>query len=496
MKSFLFVMAVASLLAGAIQSKDTTIFRVDSYVPTKFTDLRWRLSGGTDLNGGSGDENYTFSDYPNKVTNSTHRDYQRIDIFSDLGYRFYTTQFSYDIALNNDMYFGHSKGLSSSVRDLWGPYREEYETERSSTHWGFSLAPSVGLTRYISGDLYAKGSLSVQFMYNYVDFHSESGTHGYNITDSVVYASSISEDTKRYDINGFTSVSTEIGFGRIYSGEFAFTAMSIIRELESADLILRNPTAHEMRDLCDTILEYRQRHIVDKRFRRVAALKAILGYLQSIQAIGEIDAYLPFVLSDIWDYYPRTSRSFGYQISSGIELNYMSSYWQEDYLRTNSGNQYSSGERYGKEHSGRAAILGSLTYAKPLSYHWQLDIRSNVWYVANKFTEVGFESPVATDRGFVAHRSSASLAYYHDARTTMGVSVGTERNVNQYYSRNVGNRSNSTALSASGTYRISVPTTFTISLGSLWESTKSDNTASSRDDHRYQLTARIEHWLY
>ncbi len=500
MKSFLFTMAVAALLANAVQSKDTTTFRVDSYIPVRFTDFQWKIGGNASLNGRN-DDNFRRTEWGNgwrdEWRESESND-QQMQFWSDMAYQYTTIPTIYRYSLNAQLRGNHSKLTDNSTRDGYGPYRTiTRSSENKADNWRVDLNPGFAMTRYIAGDWYISPGIQGTFGYSHNSVDAKMSEQGFDSLTHPLYTYRSRDKTSGYGVDGGALAQFELGFGRMYSGDFAFAALSIVGELRSGGYLLREPTYGEMVGLCDTVLEYRQRHAMDSRYRRIAALTSILNYLRTRGVIESNDPMLPFIIADVWDFFPIKGRRFGHQAGLGCELDYSANYYRQrrEHSDESTGSWTNSSDQSSSR--GRATVFARLAYDRPLSVRWQFSANSRVWYLATNYAITGIWGMPGLDHDIWGHQSDAGLSYYYDARTTVSAGLLLSRNSSAYRGYASSPREDQTEFRSSVTYRISVPTTITARFGLLWTSTDSkDLIIDRRNQHAYQFGVSIDHWLY
>jgi hypothetical protein len=370
-------------------------------------------------------------------------------------------------------------------------------SDNKADNWRVDLNPGFAMTKYLTGDWYVSPGIQGRFGYNHFSAEANVSEQAFDSLTQPLHSIQSRDKSSGYTVDGGALAQFELGFGRVYSGDFAFAALSIVGELRSVGYLLREPTYGEMLGLCDTILEYRQRHAVDSRYRRIAALTSILKYLRTSGVIDSDDPMLPFIISDVWDYFPIKGRRFGHQAGLGAELDYSANYYRlwREHSDESSGSWTNSSDWSSSR--GRVTIFARLAYDQPLSLHWQFSANSRVWYLATNYAITGIRRMPGLDHDIWGHQSDAGLSYYYDARTTVSVGLLTSRNLNTYRGYSPSVREDQTEFGSSIIYRISVPTTLSARFGLVWTSTDGkDLLIDQRNRHAYQFGVSIDHWLY
>lgn len=499
MKLSLFVIAAAVISCGATQAKDTTTFRVDSYVPQRFTDFRWTLSGQMGLDGRDDDDarrydlGYTMPD----EWFSYNYDDQRLRFSSNISYDFVTIPTAYRYALGVQISGLHSKSSGTSNYSDPNGTLKVTENQSSSHNWRFALSPGATFTKYFWRDFYISPSLDGNVAYSDNGSENDKTVESFDSLGQSAGSSWLHEKTTGYSWDGGARTQLEVGIGREYSTRFAFLALSIIEQLRTADLLLREPGYGEITQLCDTILEYRQRHTNDKRYRRIAALTAILKLLRNDGVIVSEDPTLPFILADIWDFYPDLGRGFGYKVGTGCELNYTASYILTRYERSYEPDRTYRYTRCQSSGSGRVILYERLEYLRPLSLRWHLSFYSQVKYMANQYRVRESVWTMGMDRNVWGHESSANVAYYHDNRTSILAGIVATKNANVFRGAEASTRQETISVTSDILYRLSVPTTIRANFNIQWSSIDdADPLGNRQDNQRYNVGVSIEHWLY
>ena len=500
MKSFLFAMAVAALFAGAVQSNDTTTFRVDSYIPVRFTDFQWKISGNAGLNGHN-DDNFRrrawgggwVDEWSENQSNS-----QQIQLWSDMAYQHTTIPTIYRYSLLTQIRGNHSKMTDNSTHDGYGSYPTMTRvSDVTADNWRVDLNPGFAMTKYVAGDWYFSPGFQGRFGYNHFSAEANVSEQAFDSLTIPLHSTQSRDKTSGYGVDGGAIAQFELGFGRMYSGDFAFAALSIVGELKSGGYLLREPTYREMLGLTDTILEYRQRHAMDSRYRRIAALTSILKYLRNSGVIDSDDPMLPFIIADVWDFFPIKGRRFGYQAGLGCELDYSANYYKKRREHSDESNGSWTNSSDQSSSRGRATVFARLAYDRPLTARWQFSANSKFWYLATNYAISDISGMPGLDHDIWGHQSDAGISYYYDARTTVSAGLLLSRNLNTYRGYSPSVREDQIQFGSSVIYRISVPTTLSARFGLVWTSTDGkDLLIDRRNQHAYQFAVSIDHWLY
>jgi len=151
------------------------------------------------------------------------------------------------------------------------------------------------------------------------------------------------EDTDRLYSTPMYRLSPGVVFGRIYNGNYAAKAEEIIAELQKQNLLIRDLTAAEFQEFSQRILNRTTAYHYDSRLKNIEALQDIIGYLESVGVLKELDIASFVTINDVYLFSPaRNTRSFGTQFyfrsnfrySPSIR-NYNSDYWQRNWYVNN-----------------------------------------------------------------------------------------------------------------------------------------------------------------
>ena len=131
----------------------------------------------------------------------------------------------------------------------------------------------------------------------------------------------IKEDTDRlYSYQNYR-LSPGVVFGRIYNGDYAAKAEEIIDELQKQNLLTRDLTSAEFKEFSRRIMNRTAAYHYDSRIKNIEALQDIIGYLETIGVLKELDIPSFVTINDVYLFSPeRNTRSFGTQfyVLSGL----------------------------------------------------------------------------------------------------------------------------------------------------------------------------------
>jgi hypothetical protein len=551
-RSLIVGVCLCCLSAIGVTGADTDqkSFRIDSYIPEKFVDFEWRINGSMGANGS--DSEREANELPQSsymhTEGQTDRSSKNLSLSSLWDYEYVTVPEFLRGDLRLTLNLSNSSWEQTSLRSdtLGGSDRTSWDMEESDYFsWGFGFSPGLSAGKYIVSDWFLSTGLEYSFGYGETP-DSDSRDLDY---DTWVYTNvdqtEIHQVYRRTEESEFRSdrrshslhAELLVGWGRVYTGEYASTAMYMIEELRRENLLQREPTYDEMMALTDTMYQYRQRHIVDKRIRRIEALGAVLTYLESAGAISDPGPYGYLIIQDVWDYFPRgrsSSREFGYSISAGPGLEYFRSSSQRTsisdvvrlYTRTYSdsagvidtlGDTSYTDHRYDytKDKSSIPFITGKLEYHRPISRRWQFDGNANCRYYIDAYRTAETEDDLehTNYHDYYSLSAAAYATYIYDSRTSLRLtgrgyfsSRVTEFN-RAIFDSNADDpeptpdrktESWNWLLSADLEYRMAIPTTLHLGLSYRSEFLQSEIQHSSVETRYdgYSLSARIDHYLY
>ncbi len=553
-KSFLMICCAAILVAaGGSQSlAEDSEFKISDYIPQKFQDFEWKVNGNFGLNDyDMRTASYSPQEYWPYSVQTNDRSNWSGGLTSDVAYRFETVpRFLYsDLSIG-----GFLTNLDEKTsRDRIGaelPDGEQdylYRSESNIDGMNFNIAGRADAGQYLSGDFFA--SIGTYYRFYYSETPDASS---YSYRDEVEYyepwirrridetTSESSDDLRDIDL----SLALLPGWGRLYTGDYASTAMYIIEELRNNGLLLREPTHDEMLQLCDIVYQNRLEHSIDKRIRKIESLDAIMGYLRQAGLSDDDGCKAHLLVQDVWDYFPRHSRAFGFRarLGPGFDLSY--------YRRRSTTDTYSYDlyTRYDPADPGIVDTAydismyeyyyycreigeydlyakGIVEYSRPLSRQWQLDllaaakyyfsshVTSNQWDVLYRKYDDGSTSSRAVegDEDDIDRRYRMELhgygTYIVDSRTELGFFAGytyeclkADADSDVLLDPDIRETSRkSLELQGTFTYRISIPTSLNVyaryehnrPYELYWIDIYNESTSD-----RYSIGVSLDHYLY
>jgi hypothetical protein len=515
------VVSVFGLLVSNSPAADTTVFRVTSYIPQYFKDFELQTSGQFDL---SRNDELWDSDVMNTLQHTEQNVRHRsAGVTAFVQYKLRTIKRFLNAQLHSSgsTYSHHVTGIN-----MWhgGSGTDSGYSRQQTSSYSLSFEPRVEVGSYIAGDAFLALNASASASYtgyptDRKDFYSRE--FGLRIVDDVIltrveYGSGVyryDHDSKAY----LAACDFRTGWGRMYDGSFAVTGMEFINELRKAGLIAREPSYSEMMRLAEIIHHYRQTHAVDTRLHRIDALTEILTQLADAGVVTGPGPYGFALVEDVWDYYPRSKREFGWQVSVGVGLSHEHRSWQSgtawnrhliqtefnpsspsliDTVLVSDEDMYDF--RYIMIEGTRPYLGWQAEYSKPLSPRWQVDgaVVGRHYLGGHVNRDVGGGGHYSKDWPG-SHQIAADIlcAYYYDTRTAGGLTLsyetGTAHAPGSYWGTLKTEKRWVFSIGGDVTYRLSVPTSMQLRAGWSKEHDLYAETVSS-----YNLSAGITHWLF
>ena len=473
---------------GPAYAADST-FNVDSYIPQKFTDFQLRLDGGFKFTGKNekGESSSGVNEPPGGYQDSS--DVREIMGAINVLYRYETIQQYWRLSLDASGYAYHITGNM--------PYYSYWLRDH-----GKGVYPAAEVGFYIFSDLL-------------VSFIGQAGwdySPGINRND---------EALKYHDRTYSFNIGALPGWGRIYEGQYAATSMYIVDELRKADVLIRELNYDEMTQLTELVHYSRQTHAVDARLHKIEALSKIMDYLREIGAADSVGPYGCLLIQDVWDYFPVTSRRFGFRGRIGVG-------WQYEYFsfhKTSAIHYY----EHEKKYTNRPYVIGVLEWGKPFGLHWQLDFQAEGKHFVKPFSKrifneinyapdplFGFRhEDEAYDEYFADHilEISSAVRYIYNSRTSASLEAEYDLRhynwreklqyigyIQDYHIEIAGGRDYRVGgVTAILEYRISIPTTLLLTVQYSAEELTYDmgdfNVYKTRT-HGYYCTAELVHYLF
>lgn len=494
MKNYLFPAgAVVAVVLWAMSitpayAADST-FNVNSYIPQKFTDFQLRLDGG-----------FKFTGKNEKGASQSGVDNPRGE-YQD----------------------------SNDVREIMGAVEAVYRYETIPRYWRLSLDAS-GHAYHVSGNLdypsywlrdHGKGVYPgaeagfYLFSDLLISFVGQAGWDYSTGSEGDGETLKYHERTYSFDIGILP------GWGRMYEGQYAATSLYVVDELRKANVLIKEPDYDEMLKLTELVHHYRQTHAIDSRLHKIEALSRVMDYLREIGVVDSIGPYGCLLIQDVWDYYPVTSRHFGFRgrIGAGWQYEYFS------FHQTSAIHYY----EHEKKYTNRPYVIGVLEWGKPFGLHWQLDFQAVAKHFVKPFSKrifneinyvpnpsFAFRHEDETYSEYFADRIleiSSAVRYIYNSRTS--ASLEAEYDLRHYHWRDklqyngyipdyhieiAGGRDHRVgSLAAILEYRVSIPTTLLVTAvysATDWTEDRGDFNISDINTRGYIVTAELMHFLF
>jgi hypothetical protein len=396
-------------LVSAAESGEPS-FSVDSYIPERFVDFRWNIGGRLQFNGNSesAELDYLSSPFDWRQYSGTY-DRQVIQFDNNIGYRYETIPRFFELGGRLVAYFNHVNDQQSSSDPFDQSRYNTVDSDRDSKDYSLYLYETLDAGQYIAGDLFlsARGKLS----FRYTDSPNnesltESVSYIYYSPDTLRKHTAESQQDYSYDRKTLAiDINIMPGWGRMYEGQYAATALYMIDELNREGVLKRTPTAEEMEQLTEIIYQNRLKYAIDKRLRKIESLKEVLDFLQNNEIIDNTGPYGYLLIQDVWDYFPSYDRPFGVRLRGGTGIEFSSSRNQ----RSEDENEYDTYSYFHIDNPGEVNTVGPSSrnnlrfvfteyesrgtylavkaeYNRPVNIRWQLDFTGEARYYFSAYS--------------------------------------------------------------------------------------------------------------
>ncbi len=534
-------------LPGSVCRAAEPGFAVDSYIPDYFRDFEWRVDGGMLL---AGPENQQVRLVPlprEGDTRSTHSiDQQMLEINSSFKYRYRTIPRFLTVTMGMGARYDHANSFSSAQRTYPGDFIDYDNAHQNDHAYDFRIYPSFDAGTYVIDDIF----ISMVSRILYRTGGTFSGKESYHNENYDLFAIDTAylhiSDGTRDRTNDLKSYSADAalmpGWGRVYEGNFAATALYMVDELSREGLLEREPTANEMRELCDLIYYYRLKHPVDSRLLKIDALRHVMDLFIGNDLITDPGPYGYLLIQDVWDYFPRWERLFGFRFRCGPGIEY-SSYRTNESMDVDEHTRYQLHTPDGdvdmfesdhrevystarKDEFRGTYVKATAEYHKPLDIRWQFDgvVDASYYPNAHEFTNIirQREVPPYTrwqDDTYIVYTAmydisaSGGIEYILNSRTSSRLTAGYIKShynsaIQYSYSRygyatfidpitRDDRELDEVIVEGTLTYRLSIPTTLTIN--AVYRNRSQNVYQEDTDDwdsDEYWLSVRLSHYLY
>ena len=528
----------AFVLVGSASAVASDGFRIEDYIPEKFTDLEWKINGNVKF-GGTDNESDNGPSVGNNLKYDSNQETStgRLSLGSQLTYRYETVARTLELGGDGGFSYSTSDRDNSSIStDSLGP-RSRSKSHGEAKTYGFNLAPFFEARSYLIADLFAgaSGSASIR----HTDVHQNDVTpesfSRHDHSDLIHYNEVSGTRDQELDYRDRTAaLALQTGWGRLYEGRYAATALYMIDELKQGGLLERGPSKDEMLELTEIIYQNRMAHEVDHRVAKMDALNAVLEYLTQNGMITETDHLGYLLIQDVYDNFPRTSRRFGAIVRLGLgweyNFNKLERSVESDIVRlsyqhhpdsanvvdtTQNSRTFTSDEYNTFSELDNTFLNLGVEYHRPVSTRWQLDASADLSYylhaeglrirnltrIRNRPSEVRLSYRKGMDDYYHITFDCVGTWIYN-SRTNLSSAVIFSYDHYQHIN-DVGvdqlqtNKNWDLRLMNSLTYRISIPTSLGVGLSYNALSYKvTDESDTKRTTDQWNLSASISHYLY
>jgi hypothetical protein len=339
LRTFRGILAIVALSPILSFAADSTIFKIQSFIPERFVDTRWTVGGSLNASGGS----FHLYDLPIVFTSRDQTASQRsfgTSLVSNWTYQVLTARHSWTLGLGGRFDYNGSR-TNSNPPNQYDWYRTEGKSHEVRDVFSKELQPQFGFLHYFRSAAFI--SFTSQAWMHFTQTTNDD--HSYDHTS---YDTSYWGDTRKFSQSGWEERNSQrylylysgelsVGIGRVDPGRYAATALYMVGELKKQHLLDREPTFAEYDSLTNIICQYRLRHAVDYRLLKIESLEAITTYLYQQRLIHENGKWVQAYLQDVWDYYPSDVRFFGKRVQLGIGISgdqdyqtYGKTFWYRD----------------------------------------------------------------------------------------------------------------------------------------------------------------------
>lgn len=450
------------VLFSSAVAEDNNTFKIESFIPEYFTDTRLSISSELNISGGDSKT----SEFMEPESYNAHYDYEsnsnskNFNLGGYFSYRYETIPKYLNFSLRLSGYYGSYYNENSSNSADTAGYSYIGSSEGDEDYYEVSFEPHVDGGYYLQNDFFVSAVVDADIRYRDYpeDFYKSRSQYQYMAPDGYINSTNYSDENTSSDDTKdfFISLQLMPGWGRVYEGMFSSTAMYIVDELRNSNLLIAEPTDEQMKTLSDIIYKDMLRHYIDYRIYRMEALQAITDYLLLQNLIADSNVYQHLIIQDVWTYYPRTSRRFGFRIRGGFGLEFM--HYKYAYTADFESHDYElfyhidtlddidtlwTNDRKGRYYTSRETtntypfIGGEITYYKPYDHRWQINLSGSARYYLGAVTKWSWEEtnyaiedpsePDTTDltereielTGFYTLAAGASAVYLPSSRTTV-----------------------------------------------------------------------------
>ncbi len=534
----IILLTVVGLVPGTVSAgeTDSTKFRIQDYIPDRISDFEWKLDGLASARDGSGEQptiHHNFSKYYREAE-SWESNSRTLEIANNWRYRYESRQGFVDLnlGLSTDFYHDEYDNVDSTVDTIGLWQIASHEQPYTSAAYHVPLAGEI--RRYVFSNTFvtAVGDLYYSYYRNKSKELTNTHLERPDSLSSLTEMTDVEEEvaTRRTSRNLDFVGEIRLGWGRVYEGKYAATALYVTNELKKARLLARDPGRSEMLSLTKQIHAYREGHSWDRREYRASSLQAILANLHSAGLIADESAYALLCVEDVLDYFPAGSRRFGWDIQAGFGghdryYNYetdqetrrwtTTSLWNQDstWIADTISATYVEEQKttHTREFAPTDHLVLQMGYYRPLSPRWQFNFSARSWWFLNRNTQPenidylpGYKYWRTFDR--VVMSGETEIQYLYDARTALLLNASlidttrTDKYRSYHTEEIIGWKIHSRIfqMRLGGTYRMTPSTTLSVNwqyLKYLSTVTQVDLETRSKSKRAY-LSFGITHWLF
>ena len=442
MKKSIFLCISILLIFTCYSQAAHSPFTIESYIPELFTDKVWTVGGNFRLSANSSD-NVEFEsglDFDNST--STKYDF---GVNSSFSYQYQTIPEYFQMKIRGTAGFNSNSADSENYNENLRSSRLSYYrwNKREQKMLDLSLTPSITYGKYLKDDFFTQ----LSFM-SAVDIDHSFKNNLYNIDSSLYdlndayrtsYRNEYSEGNRTLR-HYSTRATLSTGIGRIYSGRYAAIILYIIRELRDKNLLLTEPDSGMLRELTEIYYQLSNKHTIDIRLKEIELIDSMVTHLVNNKIIEPDNRYASLIVNDIYNYYPRADRSFGFKcsIGFGFEYRYLSNKNNSDVSvlrydiidRINSpvvdtqiyyNDKYESYMHLEQEELSKN-IFAQIEYDKPISEVWQVNTQMNGSYYFDSYRIDKIYETEVTDFSYNSDYSRTSIDYLKNYRFQTSIS--------------------------------------------------------------------------
>ncbi|MEK7775711.1 MAG: hypothetical protein AAB305_07490 [Candidatus Zixiibacteriota bacterium] len=420
-------------------------FSIQDYVPDKYKDAVWLVSGDMSAYGTNSGGN-SHNSFPTLSTSKSDGSYS---------YSHLTFASRFDLlSLSRRSWWSFSGDLSgglnrSSSTSSWKNFRtvDSGFTERSADRDVSTSYSTVGLNGRLEFGRYFWRSFSYNMAVR-AGLNLNRNNYEWNSSEesiSIVYSYRVDSVTLLQTSDGGgmgnnASVTSTVGLsaGYLYEGRYSASVLHLLRELKKRGLLNKQPTSEQIRVLCDTAYAYANRYFADKRWKRTATSRALAETLVNLGLLQSPNGPMLIWMQDIWYGYSRESRRFGTRLTIGINAVGQSSHTKSHVNTTQDQESRNYYPQFGdslviehfhsKQSESRTFEYQSIEYyntisaavEKPLSLRWQFRASISGQTRVGGYVWNDNEPRKDLDNWYSPNiiSMSASVAFIADSRTT------------------------------------------------------------------------------